>query len=170
LLSQSQREPTSACSKACQLLHLGASCRKRLNIAGSVMAVMFLTAALARGEAKYWIAHEASLIVIGTLHPNPSFPWFDGWHLTGTIDVDEVLFGPRPAAHIDYRFVCPYASCGDWRLLPDFSASFKAKGIWFLRPLGGRSWQPSTGFGFDALNARADYEDYIRRYKQIPSH
>lgn len=37
------------------------------------MAVMFLTAALARSEEEYWIAHEASLIVIGTLHPNPSF-------------------------------------------------------------------------------------------------
>ena len=74
MLSQSQHEPIAVCSKACQLLDLGASCRKRLNIAGSVMAVMFLTAALARNEEKYWIAHEASLIVIGTLHPNPSFP------------------------------------------------------------------------------------------------
>ena len=25
-------------------------------------------------------------------------------------------------------------------------------------------------FGFDALDARADHEDYIRRYKQIFSH
>jgi hypothetical protein len=128
--------------------------------------IMFLAAGLARAVEKYWIAHEASLIVVGTLHPNPTFPWFDGWHFTGTIDVDEVLFGPRPPAQIDYRFVCPYALCNDWRSTTQSTASFKAKGIWFLRPLDGRSWQPSTGFGFGALSAREDYEDYIRRYKQ----
>ena len=28
---------------------------------------------------KYWIAHEASLIVVGTLRPKLAYPWFDGW-------------------------------------------------------------------------------------------
>jgi len=95
--------------------------------AASLMAVMLLAATFARGEEKYWIAHQASLIVLGTLRPNPTFPWFDGWHITGTIDVDEVLFGPRPPAHIDYRSVCPYALCGDWRALPSVLAFLRAK-------------------------------------------
>ena len=82
----------------------------------------------ARAEEKYWIAHQASLIVIGTLHPNPTFPWFDRWHFAGMIDVDEVLFGPRPPTRIEYRFVCPYAMW-DWRALPHFPSSFRAKGI-----------------------------------------
>ena len=74
-------------------------------LAASMMAIM-LVPGFAAAEEKYWIAHEASLIVVGTLHPYPTFPWFDGWHLTGTIDVEEVLFGPQPGAHIVYRFVC----------------------------------------------------------------
>jgi hypothetical protein len=143
--------------------------RKSLLCASSIKAALFLTVRPARGEEKHWIAHEASLIVVGTLHPNVTVPWLDGCHFTGTIDVDEVLFGPHPAAHIDYRFVCQYAWCQNWRLL-HFPAFFRTKGMWCLRPEGGGTWQPSTGIGFDALNARADYEDYIRRYKQMPSH
>jgi hypothetical protein len=117
---------------------------------------------------KYWIAHEASLIVVGTLHPQLTFPWLDGWHYVGMIDVDEVLFGPRPPATLTYRFVCPYGYCQTlWARLPAF---YRAKGMWFLRPIDERSWRPSSGFGFVALSGRADYEDYIRRHKQISSH
>jgi len=104
---------------------------RKTPIIASVMAILFLAPGLARAVEKYWIAHEASLIVVGTLRPNPTFPWFDGWHFTGTIDVDEVLFGPRPPRQLDYRFVCPYAFYQDWRSLPQFAALFKAKGIWW---------------------------------------
>ena len=113
---------------------------------------------------KYSIAREATLIVVGTLHPRPVFPWFDGWNLGGTIDVDEVLFGPRPQGPISYLFVCPYRSCRNWPP-PAFTSFFTAKGMWFLRQLDEKTWKPSTGIGFVALWGRADYEDYIRRYK-----
>jgi hypothetical protein len=142
--------------------------RKTL-FAVSIVAIMFLTASRARSEEKHWIAHEASLIVVGTLHPHITFPWLDGWHFTGTIDVDEVLFGSRPGAHIDYRFVCKYAWCRTGPL-PSFPSFYRAKGIWCLRLFEERFWQPSTGFGFVVLSARTDFEDYIRRYKQTSSH
>jgi hypothetical protein len=129
---------------------------------------MFLTAGITRGEEKYWKAHQASLIVVGTLDAHPTFPWFDGWHLTGRIDVEEVLFGPRPPGKIAFRFVCEYAQCRNWPP-PSFPDFLREKGMWFLRPLDARSWQPSAGgIGFADLSERSNFEDYIRRVKRKP--
>jgi len=143
--------------------------RKKLLLAAYIGTVPLLTAGHASAVEKYWIAHEESLIVVGTLHPQLIFPWLDGWHYVGTIDVDEVLFGPRPPAMLTYRFVCPYGYC-QTRWAPGLPAFYRAKGMWFLWPIDERSWRPSSGFGFVALSGRADYEDYIRRHKQISSH
>ena len=143
--------------------------RKKLLFTAYIVTATFLTAGPARAEAKYWIAQQASLIVVGTLHPQITFPWFDGWHYVGMINVDEVLFGPRPPATLPYRFVCPYGYCQTW-WAPGLPAFYRGKGMWFLRPIDERSWRPSSGFGFVALSARSDYEDYIRRYKQTSSH
>src|SRR5215472_17346446 len=64
------------------------------------------------GIEKHWIAHEAQVIVVGTFKPNPTYPWFDGWDLTGTTNVIEVL-GPRPTSlglpptgHLLFRRPC----------------------------------------------------------------
>lgn len=142
--------------------------RKKLLLAAYIGTVTVLTAGRASAVEKYWIAHEASLIVVGTLHPQLTFPWLDGWHYVGMIDVDEVLFGPRLTAKLTYRFVCPYDYCQTWwARLPAF---YRAKGMWFLRPMDERSWRPSSGFGFVALSGRKDFENYIRRYKQTLSH
>jgi hypothetical protein len=143
--------------------------RKKLLFAAYILTVTFLIAGPARAEEKYWIARQASLIVVGTLHPQLTFPWLDGWHYVGTIDVDEVLFGSRPPAKLTCPFVCPYGYCQTW-WAPGLPAFYRAKGMWFLRPIDERSWRPSSGFGFVALSRRADYEDYIRRHKQICSH
>jgi hypothetical protein len=142
--------------------------RKKLLLAAYIVMVTLLTAGPARAVEKYWIARQATLNVVGTLHPQLTFPWLDGWHYTGTIDVDEVLFGPRPPATLTYRFVCPYGYCHTW--WAPFPAFYRAKGMWFLQPIDERSWRTSSGFGFVALSGRADYEDYIRRYKQMSSH
>ena len=131
-----------------------------------ILVVLFVTVSACAVE-KYWIADEATLIVVGTLHPHPTFPWFDGWHLTGTIDVDEVLIGARPPGRIAFEYVCGYSWCRNWPP-PAFTGNLTAKGIWFLRPVDGGRWEPSIGpwVGFATLNERADYENYIRRYKQ----
>src|SRR5260370_34587427 len=109
-------------------------------VAPAIVAVA-LSAPGRAAEEKYSKAQEASLIVVGTLRPNPTFPWFDGWHLTGTIDIAEGLFSPRTARQIVYRFVCEYAACRNWPP-PRFTGNLTAKAIWFLRPLDVRSWQP----------------------------
>lgn len=128
----------------------------------SVAALFLLTTATLNATEKYWIVHEASLIVVGTLHSYPVFPWFDGWHLDGTIAVDEVLFGSKPPVPITYRWTCKYSVCNDWRGLFRVEVP-KERGMWFLRPVDDRTWQPSVGLGFVDLRDRADYEAHIPR-------
>jgi hypothetical protein len=116
---------------------------------------------------KYWGAHEASLIVVGTLHPYPIFPWFDGWHATGTIEVEEVLFGNKPPDHIPYRYIVNYSPHNDLRaIISGWPASYREKGLWFLKPLDGHLWQGASDVGFAHIFQRRDFEEYIRRYKR----
>jgi hypothetical protein len=129
-----------------------------------------MTTGTVSATEKYWIVHEATLIVVGTLHSYPVFPWFDGWHLNGTIEVDEVVFGTKPPEPIAYRWSERYPHSPlniNWRFVfsgcPDF---LKEKGMWFLRPIDDRTWQPSVGLGFIDLLQRADYEAHIHRYKR----
>ncbi len=133
----------------------------------TVAALFLITTSTLNATEKYWIVHEASLIVVGTLHPYPMFPWFDGWHLNGTIDVDEVLFGTKPHGPLTYRWSDKYPKSPlsiDWHFvfsgLPPY---LKEKGMWFLRPIDDRTWQPSVGVGFIDLKQRADYEAHIPR-------
>ena len=129
--------------------------------------VLLLMAGRSSAIEKYWIAHEATLIVVGTMHPDFTFPWFDGWHMTGTIVVDEVLYGRRPARDIKIKFVCG-CGCQSWPP-PRFTGQLTEKGLWFLRPLDQQTWQFSIGcpyIGFELLSQRSDFENYIRLYKQ----
>jgi hypothetical protein len=130
-----------------------------------VAGLLLLISGTANAVEKYWIDHQASLIVVGTLHPYPIFPWLDGWHLNGTIEVDEVLFGTKPQGPINYQWTCKYSTCNDWRgwFTVSRETFYKEKGVWFLRPLDDRKWQPSVGLGYVDLSERADYEAHIRR-------
>jgi hypothetical protein len=131
-----------------------------------VAALLFLSTGVLNATEKYWIIHEAKLIVVGTLRPNPAFPWFDGWHYTGTIDVSEVLFGAAPTTHLTFRYV-DKSSMRDWRMFPfQVPDVLRAKAMWCLKPGDGQSWQPSAAFGFIDLSARQDYENHIPRGKR----
>jgi hypothetical protein len=125
-------------------------------------ALFLVTAGMLDATEKYWIVDEASLIVIGKLHSYPILPWFDGWHLDGTIAVDEVLFGTKPPGLIPYRWMSKYSMCNDPRAI-FLPPHFREKGMWFLRPIDDRTWQGSVDFGFVDLKQRADYEAHIRR-------
>jgi hypothetical protein len=132
-------------------------------IIGALLLVTTCTA-----TEKYWIVHEARLIVVGTLHPHPEFifPWFDGWHIDGTIDVDEVVFGTKPPGPIKYVWTCKYSMCRDWRAIFAYRrlpADMKEKGIWFLKPLDDHTWQPSLYLGYVDLSERADYLSHLPR-------
>ena len=122
------------------------------------------------GIEKHWIAHEAEVIVIGTFKPNPTFPWFDGWHLTGTIAVDEVLYGPRMPRQIRFKLVCPWATCVRWPP-PRYPDETLARGLWFLKRIDENTWESALSLfdlGFRRLSDRDYWEEYIRQYKISP--
>jgi len=52
-----------------------------------LLILVFFTSAPLQATEKYWGAHEAELIFVGTLHSMPSYPWFDGWHMGGTLEI-----------------------------------------------------------------------------------
>lgn len=114
---------------------------------------------------KHWIAHEADVIVVGTLRPWPVFPWLTGWQLYGTIRVDEVLYGKRVPREVRVRFPCPWAAnCQLWPA-PVFPEMYLESGLWFLRRGNRYTWLPSDGLGFQELSSRSYWENYIRFHK-----
>ena len=127
------------------------------------IALIFVSSVSTRATEKHWIAHEAELIVIGTLHPALTYPWFDGWHINGTVEVEQVMFGPHVPTQIAYHFIC--SCCRHWPP-PRLTRDLRAKGLWFLRPISGGVWRPTDGCaspGFRDLSERADWENYIRQ-------
>lgn len=126
------------------------------------------TATCVGATEKYWIAHEAPLIVVGTFEPGRGFWWIDGWHETGTITVKQVLYGRPPATQIDFRLTIRCYSPWWNRWLPwHLMNQFTGTGLWFLRRLGGDTWEPANGCdsGYRPLSQRADFEQYIRAQK-----
>jgi hypothetical protein len=139
-------------------------------ILSAIIALVALSALATHAAAteKYWIAHEAELIVIGTFQPGRGFYWLDGWHETGRIAVHEVLYGRAPAAQLDFRQTirCYMPWWNRWRPW-HFMNQFTDRGLWFLRRLGDGIWEPSDGCssGYRDLSDRADIERYIRTEK-----
>ena len=136
---------------------------------GLVLCALLLVTPDAGATEKYWAVHEADLIVVGTIHQGATFPWFDGWHVWGSIDVDATLFGPRVPRQIAYRFVCRWDQlCRCWPP-PRFRDFHIQKAVWLLRPAGNQTWKPSLSgdnyAGFWALSGRADVGNYIRLNK-----
>jgi len=134
----------------------------------TLAALFLITTSTLHATEKYSIVRSATLIVVGTLHSYPIFPWFDGWHLDGTIEVDEVILGSKPPGPLDYRWTCKYSVCNDWRapIFRGLPSMFEEKGMWCLRPLDNRTWQGSDGLGFVDLAERADFEAHIPSMKR----
>jgi hypothetical protein len=126
----------------------------------------------ARSTEKYWIAHEAQLIVVGTFNSGHGFWWTDGWHETGAITVNQVLYGESPSDRISFRLTIRCYRPWWKRWLPahpmaDLMEQFGSTGLWFLRRLGGQTWEPANDCdsGYRQLSQRADFERYVRSYK-----
>jgi hypothetical protein len=145
-------------------------CSKRTWSAIISMVALGGTLTPAAATEKYWIAREAELVVVGTYHHRLAYPWIDGWHVSGRLDVDEVLFGGVLTHQIDYHLICRWsAGCRRWTA-PPMAEWFGDRGIWFLRPVGSSSYGPpgngGTDPGFRSIEQRADFERYILRYKR----
>lgn len=133
------------------------------------LAAISSLATPAAATEKYWIAHEAQLIVVGTFQPGRGFYWLDGWHETGTIIVDDVMYGQAPSRKITFRLTirCYMPWWNRWRP-SHFMDQFTDEGVWFLRRLGDEVWEPANGCdsGYRRLSDRADFERYVRTYKR----
>lgn len=134
-----------------------------------ILADIFAGGLCLKAVEKHWIAHEAQTILVGTLTPNQTIPWFDGWHMNGVITVDDILFGDRLPTRINLRFVCKWEGlCQRWPP-PQYPKVFTQRGLWFLRRIDQNTWESSLGFpdiGFRNLSDRAYWENYIRLYKR----
>jgi hypothetical protein len=101
--------------------------RKKLLFAAYILTVMFLIAGLARAEEKYWIARQASLIVVGTLHPQLTFPWLDG---CTTLERSTLMRYCSGLDHLPSSLAASYAHTATVRPggLPVFPLSTEPKG------------------------------------------
>jgi hypothetical protein len=130
------------------------------------------TAVIAGATEKYWVAHEAQLIAVGTFNPDRGFWWTDGWHETGTITINEVLYGKAPSNQVAFRLTirCYSPWWNRWRpshFMTQLMSQFGSTGLWFLRRMDERTWEPAEGCGsgYRSLSQRADFERYIRAEK-----
>ena len=133
-----------------------------------ILSQILAGAACLLGIEKHGIAHQAQAIVVGTFSAGPAFPWFDGWHVGGSITVDEVLLEEPPPRQVTFRFVCEWERGCPWWPSPHYPEFTLRKGLWFLRRIDSKSWESAIGSdsGFRPLSTRAYWENFIRLYKR----
>lgn len=141
-----------------------------LRTLGLLLLLTLVGAARLQAIEKHWIARQAQVIVVGTYKPNLTYPWFDGWRLTGEIRISEVLYGPRIPGRIRLKLVCPWAECDSWPP-PTWPHPALLPSLWFLRRIDEDTWEPSLGVyapGPIPLSERAYWERWIQQYKIHP--
>jgi hypothetical protein len=85
---------------------------------------------------------RAQAVVVGTFRPILSFPWFDGWHRSAKIEVEEVLFGASrlSSTAVPLTWVEPYLPPSHSCLVRSWFVN--TDGIWFLAKQQG-TWELS---------------------------
>jgi hypothetical protein len=75
---------------------------------------------------------DATLIVVGTFRAPWCWPWFDGWHCSGGIGVEEILSGNfRKGGSVPFRWREPFVR-GDSGVCYWFTDLRNKRGIWLL--------------------------------------
>jgi hypothetical protein len=102
----------------------------------SVAVSLPLLSALAFGQEykREWLprdVRETDLIAVGTLSGVWTYPWLDGWHRRGTINVERVLFQSRPFGNtITLAWGRLYGRSFSH---PDWAKYDGQRGIWILK-------------------------------------
>jgi len=90
------------------------------------------------GTERSAIVRSAKVIVVGRAQGLRSFPWLDGWHVTGSILVETVLAGKVvPGEMLKFEFVC--SCCSMWT--PPDTSYIRDAGVWFLVPANKGTWR-----------------------------
>ena len=98
-----------------------------------------------------YIAFEvdrADLIVTGTFHVVWFYPWFDGWHYSGALDIEDVLYGDHPLHDpILFHWLEKYgfSLC---RICERVSLLNRKSGVWLLTRMNGALELLGTGAMF----------------------
>lgn len=61
----------------------------------ALLLVFVMAAPFVLATEKSAVAQTADLVIVARLTGVWSFPWFDGWHIRGTLKVTRVLWGLR---------------------------------------------------------------------------
>lgn len=148
---------------------------------GRVLPLAFIAVLLcaitASGMEKWWPAHEAELIAVGTLRSVHWSPSLNGLHVRGWIEISEILYGSERSRRLEFDdFICAWTGpsrCDLRAILHNRNVPGEFAGhsaIWMLRRGDAGTWysSPRAGgwFGHDDLSKRAEYENYVRRYKR----
>lgn len=138
-----------------------------------LLAVIVTSSTSVNAVEKHWFAHEAKWIAIGTFHKSSEFPWFNGWHVTGTITIEEVLWGVNLPQKISATLSC---DCPWWSLrqcwpppTSRYPEPFLKQGVWFLEAIDNQSRSVTLScrdIGWRPLSSRGEWQDYIRKYKR----
>jgi hypothetical protein len=82
---------------------------------------------------------RANVVVVGTFRVAWFYPWFDGWHYSGAIHAEEILYGDRSANRVvPLRWKQGY---GSTCLISEKLSRFQGeRGIWLVAQTDGE-WQ-----------------------------
>lgn len=85
----------------------------------------------------------------------------------GKIEISETLFGTPPGKILEFRDVCRFSShCRLWIWpIPKYPAFVERRGLWCLKKGSDGMSGPAAFSGYVDISKRAEYEDYIRRFK-----
>jgi hypothetical protein len=129
--------------------------------AGALAIILLAAASAVCAEERYSSANSAEIVVTGKMKSLHVMPWFDGWHVWGTLEIEEVLAGNPHGKSLEYRFrACPIFS-----RIPDFSV-LRGEGLWYLKPGGPGVLVPYTGAcgdpGFSSMTDHPDVIQFLR--------
>jgi hypothetical protein len=95
-----------------------------------------------RAREKWSLIPGSDAIVCGRIERFWRVPWFDGWHMWGTIQVERVLKGRvREGDRLSYRFRCDHCDLrGMWDIHPDL---YKPS-IWYVCKDGDGNWSSAS--------------------------
>jgi hypothetical protein len=130
-----------------------------------VSMLVFLTIPLISTE-KYWIARNAEIAIVGQFRDFTTARQFHGWRLTGSLIVEDSLYGLIPkGTRLPYEFDC--SDCPLDRR-NDLKTICNRRGLWFLRR-SNRAWTSAGSEpgdpGYRPFENRHDMLKFFREYR-----
>jgi hypothetical protein len=102
-----------------------------------IIVILGITARIALAEERSWAPCHSDLVVMGKLKPMYVIPWLDGWHISGTLQVHEVLRGTLKGNRLRYQFLFPKLNY--WPGINPFG-TLRDEGLWMIVSPDHNTW------------------------------